>query len=291
MNLRWISIGAAAVVLALWGGLWIWTARPLRFPTSALQPVAAAPANSLEESVAVLRKELAAERDARLGLEAEVEMLRLLLEDYGGGARPGPPPGAAAAPSAGDPASAREGEESGEEAAASAAGSLWFDTPALLASGLSSQEIARLERIFEESELQVLYLRDQAMREGWAGSPRFLQERYQLRAGLRASVGDDTYDWLLYATQRPNRVAVRAVLSTGPAAQAGIRTGDLVLRYDGKTIFKWGELQSATMQGVAGRRVPVEVMSENGQVRNLTVPSGPLGIQLGPVRHPPQSNR
>ena len=137
----------------------------------------------------------------------------------------------------------------------------------------------------------MLYLRDRATREGWAGTPRFLQEVGEQRAGLRATVGDETFDWLLYATQRANRVAVRTVISTGPAAQAGVRTGDLILRYDGKTIFKWGELQQATMQGEAGRMVDLEVLSEGGQLRRLTVPSGPLGIQLGAVRHPPQSSR
>ena len=253
MNQRWISIGVAA-------------------------------------GVAALGEELAAERDARLGLEAEVEMLRLLIEDYGGGARFQPLPGAAA-PSAGDPAAESAMQDRPEGASAKAGERLWFDAPALLENSVTEPEVARLESLFEESELQVLYLRDRATREGWAGTPRFLQETYDLRAGLRASVGDETFDWLLYATQRANRVAVRAVLSTGPAAQAGIRTGDLILRYDGKTIFKWGELQQATMQGEAGRMVPVEVISEGGQVRRLTVPSGPLGIQLAEERHPPQSSR
>jgi len=290
MNLRWIFIGAAAVVAGLWGGLWFWTTRPLHFPTSAIEPVAAASARSVEARVAALQEELAAERDARLGLEAEVEMLRLLLEDYSGGTGLEPPPGAAA-PSAGSPVLEGALQDRPEGASAKPGERLWFDKPALLATGLSEPEVARLESLFEESELQVLYLRDRATREGWAGTPRFLQEVFELRAGLRANVGDETFDWLLYATQRANRVAVRSVLSTGPAAQAGIRTGDLILRYDGKTIFKWGELQQATMQGEAGRSVPVEVMSEDGQVRRLTVPSGPLGIQLGAVLQPPQSSR
>lgn len=289
MNLRWIWIGAIAAIAGLWGGLWYWTGRPLHFPASAAGPVAAVSAESVEARVAALQQDLAAERDARLGLEAEVEMLRLLLDDYAGGPRPEPPP-AAAAPSPAAPL-AEGALQNPPEEAAKPGERLWFDKPALLATGLPEPEVTRLERLFEESELQLLYLRDRATREGWAGTPRFLQEMHDLRTGLRESVGDETYDWLLYATQRTNRVAVRSALSTGPAAQAGIRTGDLILRYDGRTIFKWGELQQATMQGEPGRSVPVEVMSEDGQVRRLTVPSGPLGIQLGAVKQPPQSSR
>jgi hypothetical protein len=289
MNLRRTFLLAFALVLALWGGLWIWTTRPLGLPALATAPVAAAPSRSLEARVAALREELEAERDARLGLAAEVEMLRLLLDDVGGGVRHEPPPGAA--PPSADDSAASAAEGGPEAAAAKAAENLWFDAPSLQAQGLPAPELARLEGLFEESELQVLYLRDRATREGWAGTPRFLQEVYEMRAGLRANVGDETFDWLLYATHRPNRVSVRAVLASGPGAQAGIRAGDLILRYDGRTILKWGELQSATMQGVAGRMVPVEVMSADGQLRRVTVPSGPLGIQLSAARVPPQSVR
>ncbi len=275
MNLRWISMSAAALVAALAGGLWIWTTRSAG-PPPATGPVAAAPDTSVEARLAALQKELAAERDARLGLEAQVEMLRLMLEDFAGGARPQAPPGVAAR--------AQETPENVGER-------LWFDAPALVQNGVSSQEVTRLQSLFEESELEVLYLRDRAAREGWAGTPRFLQELHETRAGLRADVGDETFDWLLYASQRSNRVVVRSLLSTGPAAQAGIRAGELILRYDGRTIFRWGELQHATMQGEAGRRVIVDVMSDDGQVRTVTVPSGPLGVQLGAARRPPQRSR
>lgn len=288
MRVRWISIGAATAVVALGAGLWIWTTRPSRSPAASTEPLAASPLGTLESQVAALREELSFERDARLGLEAEVEMLRLLLEDYGGATRLESPQGAAEA-LAGSPETAAQ--EQPEGAAANPGEKLWFDAPALLEQGYAAQDAARLESLFEESELQLLYLRDQATREGWAGTPRFLQAMHEQRSGLRTSVGDETFDWLLYATQRANRVAVRAVLSTGPAAHAGVRTGDLILRYDGRTIFRGRELQQATMQGEAGRSVPIEVMSKGGQVRHLTVPSGPLGIQLAEERHPPQSGR
>lgn len=68
MSLRWISIGAAALAAALAAGLWTWTTRPASTPP-APGSVAAAPATSVEARLAALQKELAAERDARLGLE------------------------------------------------------------------------------------------------------------------------------------------------------------------------------------------------------------------------------
>lgn len=294
MNLRWISIGAAALVAALAGGLWIWTARSAG-PPPAPGPVAAAPDTSVEARLAALQKELAAERDARLGLETEVEMLRLMLQEYGGAPRleapgGGTAPSAGAAPPAGSTA-AQAGQGEPEANPPNLGERLWFDAPALARSGVPPHEVARLERIFEESELAVLHLRDRATREGWADTPRFPQELYELRAGLRAEVGDETFDWLLYATQRPNRVSVRSLLSTGAAAQAGVQEGDLILSYDGRTIFKWGELQNATRQGEAGRPVAMEVMSKVGEVRRVMVPSGPLGIELAAQRLPPRTGR
>ena len=60
-------------------------------------------------------------------------------------------------------------------------------------------------------------------------------------------------------------MSVRSLLSTGAAAQAGVQSGDLILSYDGRTIFKWGELQHATRQGKAGRLVAMDVCSETGR--------------------------
>jgi len=294
MHRRWIAIGAAAGAAALSAALWVWLTRPSDSDAPALETTAATRASgSLEEQLAALREQLAAEKDARLGLAGEVEMLRQLFAEYGGGARFDTPPAgsAATAATAGQATAADPARARSQAGPADASEKPWFDAQGLLAHGLSAPDVARLESVFEASELEVLYLRDQAMREGWAGTGRFMQSLYELRSGLREKVGDESFDWLLYATQRNNRVVARSVLSTGPAAHAGLRTGDLILRYDGRTIFRGSELQRATGQGEAGRMVPMDVQSNDGTERRLMVPSGPLGIQLVEERHPPQTSR
>jgi hypothetical protein len=292
---NWIPIGAG-LLAAVAAAVWFWTAGSPGAVIPAPAPAVSAPGGSVEARVAALEKELAAERDARLALETEAEMLRLLLEDYTDGRFDKPPATVEAAPSASAPGAAPEAGGENPQAAVQAAPGvpapgerLWFDAPALARASLPDHEVERLRRLFEESELEVLQLRDRANREGWAGTPRFLEELRATRAGLRSEVGDETFDWLLYATQRPNRVVVRSLLSTGAAAQAGVREGDMILRYDDRNIFRGGELQSATMQGKAGRPVAMVVKSRDGEERRVVVPSGPLGIQLGQAIVAPES--
>src|SRR5262245_29105614 len=95
----------AALLAALAAGLWLWSSRDARPvatgsepDVSAPAPAPAAPAGSMEGRIAALEKELAAERDARLGLESEVEMLRLLLEESAGAPAKTVPGAAAAEP-------------------------------------------------------------------------------------------------------------------------------------------------------------------------------------------------
>lgn len=180
--------------------------------------------------------------------------------------------------------SASQSETQGEEATAAGAeqSETWFNQQALLDAGLGDAEAERLKLFYEDMEMQRLYLRDRAIREGWAGSRRFRDELQQLNGQeeeLRNQLSEAAYDAYLYASGQPNRVVVQSVLASAPAATAGIQAGDHVLRYDNKRIYGWRELREATAEGNINDTVAIEV-ERNGQRMQLFVPRGPLGIRM-----------
>jgi len=136
--------------------------------------------------------------------------------------------------------------------------------------------------------MEIINLRHQATREGWLHSGRFPRELQNLRSGLREEIGDESFDLLLYATGRKNRVVITDVLGDSPGERAGLRPGDVVLSYDGKRIFKTTGLQRATTQGRLGDRITVEVLRGDEVIR-LYPARGPMGFRLKPTRQMPQA--
>ena len=59
-----------------------------------------------------------------------------------------------------------------------------------------------------------------------------------------------------------------------------------LLSYDNERMFNWNELQAATAKGERGEYVNVTVL-RNGQLVNLWMPRGPLGVRLGAARVKP----
>jgi hypothetical protein len=234
------------------------------------------------EPIGALRAELAEERAARALLAAKVARLEGELAALRTSAArvPEAAPPAGRGPSAG-PASedaARAGEPArGSDPPARA----FFDARRLAAAGLPERDVGELRRLFEETELERLYLRDQAAREGW---PRGRLDAEiaaldQRLLSVRQDYGEDAYDWFLYAAGRPNRVVVESILGGSAADEAGLRAGDVLYAYGGQRLFEPEELVQSTHEGRLHESVEVEVERAGGRVR-LTLPRGPLGVKV-----------
>ena len=157
-----------------------------------------------------------------------------------------------------------------------------FDESALLATGMEPDEARWLHQRYDAYQLELLYVIDNAQRAGVRPGSELLR----LEAELRAELGEEVYDGLLYAQGKTNRVVVSDVFMRSPAEEADIRERDVVLRYDGGRVFTPQELRRATKGGVAGESVPVELL-RGGVLIRLFVARGPLGITLISDSRPP----
>ena len=158
----------------------------------------------------------------------------------------------------------------------------WFNHQALLDAGVDEAQATRIRDMYEDIEMQKLYLRDKAIREGWIGGDKYREERTKLNDKLdvmRDELEPGAYDAYLYASGQPNRVIVTSALNNSPAAKAGIQSGDTIFSYNNKRIYTWSDLRTATTSGELNAVVLVEVLRD-GQPVSVYVPTGPLGVQL-----------
>jgi hypothetical protein len=164
---------------------------------------------------------------------------------------------------------------------AEVAGQGWFDEQALIEGGMDSVQASQLKAFFEQLEMERLYLRDQAAREGWDRA-RLRDEFRQLddkEESLRDQLGESAYDAYLYASGQSNRVAVTSVLASAQAGQVGIEAGDHILRYDNQRVYNWRDLRTATTSGDISDVVEVEV-DRDGETLQFYLARGPLGIRM-----------
>ena len=169
--------------------------------------------------------------------------------------------------------------------ATTTANSAWFNEQALIDAGVDPATAKSLKSRYEKQELEKLYLRDQAMREGWFGSRRYRDEMEKLDAqlsGLQKELGDETYSAYLYATGQANRVVVQSVLANSTADTADIRPNDQITQYGDQKIYNWRDLRTATTQGDVNEFVTVELMRD-GKPIEVSVQRGPLGIRMNSV--------
>jgi len=95
----------------------------------------------------------------------------------------------------------------------------------LVAAGIDTSTAEWVQQQLDKNQLDELYLQNQASREGWLNTPRYHKQRREIQQrfdALRAELGDETFDRLLYAVGRPNRVLVSDVMQGSPAEQIGL---------------------------------------------------------------------
>lgn len=157
---------------------------------------------------------------------------------------------------------------------------------AFVSAGFTSEQAAYYRQRHDEISMAQLYLRDQAEREGWLRSRRFVDEQRALREQLeelRQGMDEETYARYLYALGRPNQVGVRRVLASSAADSAGIRDGDVLLRYDGQRVYQASDLRRATRSGEMGEMVAVDILRDGQRIQTY-VPRGPLGVNMSSER-------
>ncbi|MGH0031297.1 MAG: PDZ domain-containing protein [Myxococcota bacterium] len=163
-----------------------------------------------------------------------------------------------------------------------------FDEDALLLAGWLPADVDRLREAYETHELDRLYLKDEARRDGWFRTGRYRRELRALEDDFRAEVGDEDYDAALHAAGRNNRVIVLKVLANSAAQEAGVQAGDEIRSYAGVRIFDPFRLVLLSAQGRLGELVELRVVRGGRELR-FFLPRGPLGLRLRQASRPPDS--
>lgn len=151
-----------------------------------------------------------------------------------------------------------------------------------LSAGFDQEQATYYQRLYDESVMAQLYLRDRARQEGWLGGERYDQELTALPANLsnlRRQMDEETYARYLYALGRPNQVRIQRVLTGSQAEAAGLRDGDVLVRVDGQRIYAAGEVRRVSREPGESATVALEVL-RNGRRIQTYLPRGPFGISM-----------
>ena len=238
----------------------------------------------VERRVALLTAAIAQETAERRRLEARLEVVMAQLAALGGSPDETAPAGTTSS-------AAGDGAASDATGTAAVDDSVSSMERALIAAGIDAATAADIKRRGDELAMREMYLRDRAHREEWLDSPRFAEEMAAIQAqrtSIRDEIGDDAYDRYLFAQGEGNRVRIDDVMSESPAAQAGLQTGDMILRYGDTRIFSPDDLVAQTRGGTAGEAIRLDVM-RNGERVEIDVPRGPLGLRIAATQSEPTS--
>ena len=77
-------------------------------------------------------------------------------------------------------------------------------------------------------------------------------------------------------------VLVTSVLPDGPAGKAGLKAGDLILKFDGRPVQDGDDLQSAVRKAEPGREVAVTVERDGRSLELKVTPAGERGHEREP---------
>jgi len=291
-NSRTLLAALIAVSLAAAAGAWLHV-RADRERMAAQERELA----TLRDSATAASADRAALADQVARLEAALSAATAGASAAHGNAAPGTPAVSGASPAGEDEVAAQAGTRDAPDshAAFPRAEMGSFDADSLVAAGFRRGDVTRFRARLDEIELKRLYLRDQATREGWLETPRFAQESRALfgeLVGLRKEFDEPLYDWVLYSSGHPNRVAVSEVISGSAGDSAGLLRGDVIVRYGDQLLLSATELRDATSQGRVGELVELEVQREGESTpRRIFVPRGPIGITLVPTAVQPAPAR
>ena len=236
-----------------------------------LQSSTAGPATTdSTQTIASMAGILDREVEERLRLEEEVAQLRtrlaILEERYSD-----PAPVAASGDSRQALTNPRGGGARGE-----------ISETSFLSAGFDEEQAAYYRRLYDESIMAQLYLRDRAQREGWLGGKRYGQELATLPGNLqnlRGQMDGETFARYLYALGRPNQVRIQRVLSGSQAETAGLQDGDVLVQVDGQRIYTPDEVRQASTEQDSNDMVAVEVLRDGRRIQAY-IPRGPFGISM-----------
>ncbi len=100
-----------------------------------------------------------------------------------------------------------------------------IDEARSITAGIDPATATILVKQRNKSALEEMYLRDQAMREGWLCTEKYRDVRAELQQevdALWAELDENDHDRLLYATGKPNRITVESVMGEAAAAWVGL---------------------------------------------------------------------
>ncbi len=236
------------------------SSEPMTEPPPAINPSAA-----IEDRVAALETALTTEQEARRVLEDELVALNSELERIKSGT-PGGTATSADEPLPMPPRSSRFRDSDSFESR----------SKALVDEGLTAERAAYI--LQRESELRFAQMQAYYEARNAENPEARLASLTDPDAALRDEIGETEYEKYLRANNRSTSVEVEGVMSSSPAASAGLQPGDEIVRYDGERVYNSRDLMERAMDGEGP--VVVEVLRD-GSSMEVIIPRGPIGIEIG----------